>query len=542
MILSRFVRLAALAAVLPPLPPLPPIGPGQPSPPPSGPTPPAAVQSVRTFRVAPPGVDPNGPSGEPSIGGDGRYIAFASEASNLGPHVGTSRTSQIYVFDFHTLRATLISSSPTGAPGNHPSADPAISADGQVVAFASDATNLVAGTPKRVSEIFVRVGSRPVFRISVGFGGVQPDADSTQPVISADGRYVAFTSAADNLVPGDDNASPDIFVVDLARGTIKRVSVSSRGVQALGESLNPSISGNGRYVSFTSSAPNLVPRDRNRVPDVFVHDMVSASTVRVSVSSRGRPQNRSVPQPFSQVSSLDGPGHYIVFDSNASNLAPGAGRGHTDVFRHSLVSGHTWLVSQNSVGQEANNDSFSPALSADARVTTFEAFADNLATPWTPSENVFAQDFTNETALTPDVTPQGTARGPELDPQLLQRPAISADGRLMAFTSGADDLVSGDYNGTDDVFVRVLTPPQTGVVKAPPATTSDPRPQVEFSGTGPLSTFGVCQLDGRRHMCPLGRPFRLWKVRPGRHALTVMAGGPGTLFDPVGVTVRFTET
>jgi hypothetical protein len=417
-----------------------------------------------------------------------------------------------------------------------------VSADGQTIAFASTATNLVAGTPKPVSEIFVRVGTGPIHLVSIGFGGAQPDADCSQPVISASGRFIAFTSSADNLIAGDDNGASDIFVADLFTGSIRRVSVSSQGRQGNGASYNPSISADGQLISFSSAASNLVARDNNRVPDVFVHNLGTGATLRASVSSRGRGQNAAVPPPFGQISSLSADGRYVVFDSNASNLAPGVSGLHTNVFRHSLVTGRTSLVSTSSLLAPGNNDSFAPATSADGRVTVFESFADNLASPWTPNENVFANDLSTNTTLTLDVTPDGSARGPELDAQLLQQPAVSADGEVVAFTSGADDLVANDYNGTDDLFARVIIPPSTSIVRAPPASTGDRRPLVEFAGSNGLALTALCVLDGRRRMCPLGRPFRLPAVGRGAHVLKVYAADPGTLFDPNGVVVRFTET
>ncbi len=497
---------------------------------------------VRTFRVAPAGVDPNGPSGQPSISADSRYVAFASEASNLGPLIGHPFVSNIYRFDFRTGQATLISSAPAGASGNQPSSEPSISGDGQEVAFVSQATNLVAGTPRPVSEIFVRAGSGPVRVVTVGFGGVQPDDDSSQPALSADGRFLAFTSSADNLIAGDDNAASDVFLADLANGTIQRVSVTNGGFQARGASYNPSISADGSLVSFTSAASNLVRGDHNRVPDVFTYDRLTGITRRVSVSSRGREQNASVASPFTQISDLSADGRYVVFDSDATNLVSGDSNDHTDVFRRDLATGRTSRVSVNSLLQQGDNDSFAPSTSADGRVTVFESFADNLASPWTPNENVFAADQLTNTVLNADVGPRGQPRGPEVDPELLQRPAVSADGQVIVFTSGADNLVPNDYNGTDDLFVRVLTPPVTTIVRAPPATTGDRRPVVEFRGSNALARFGLCQLDGRRQMCPAGRPFRLPKLRRGPHVLRIFAGDPGTLFDPQGAVVHFTES
>ena len=490
--------------------------------------------------MAPPGVDPNGPSGQPSIGGDGRYVAFASVASNLGPTVGTRRISNVYLFDFLTGKATLVSSGMTGGGGNAGSSAPSVSADGRVVAFVSQATNLVLGTTKHINDVFVRAGTGPVRLLSVGFGGVQPDAESTQPAVSANGRFVTFTSSADDLIAGDDNADSDVFVTDLATGITRRASVSSTGGQANGDSYNPSISNDGRLISFTSGASNLVSGDHNHVPDVFVHDMITGRTIQVSVSSSGHEQNASVAAPFLEVSSLSGDGRYVVFDSNASNLVSGAS-GHANVFRHDLITGQTTLVSKGGSGAQGNNDSFYPATSGNGQVTVYESFADNLASPWTPNENVFAQDTAMNSTLNVDVTPDGSPRGPEVDPQLLQQATISQDGQVVAFTSGANNLVANDHNGTDDVFVRVISPPSTSFVQPPPLITTDRRPLVEFRGSNDLATRGICQIDGHRQSCPVGQLFRLPTLGHGPHNLTVYTGDPGTLFDPTGATYNFTE-
>ena len=342
-------------------------------------TPPgAAAAATPTVRAAPAGVDPNGPSDDPSVSSTGQFTAFSSQASNLGPRVGTRRIWHVYVFDELAGSDRLISSGPKGA-GNGPSTTPSISADGSVVAFASTATNLVANTSRHVSDIFVRSGGGPPQLVSVGFGGVQPDGASTQPAVSANGLEVAFTSAADNLVAGDDDAASDVFVANVATGAITRVSVSSRGAQANGRSYNPSISADGTLVSFTSTAPNLAPRGRGHLPQVYVHDMVTGTTRRVTVTSGGAAQNASVPAPFTQFSDLSADGHYVVFDSNATNLVRGLDGVHTEVFRHSLVSGHTSLVSRSVLLTAADNDSFYPATSADGDITVFDSFADNLA-------------------------------------------------------------------------------------------------------------------------------------------------------------------
>lgn len=425
-----------------------------------------AATQARTIMVAPPGVEPNGPSGSPSISANDEFVAFSSVASNLGPVVGNYRTSHIYLFDVATGKVALVSQALNGGEGNGPATNPSVSADGSVVAFTSSATNLAAGTPQPINDVFVKTATGPVRLISVGFGGGQADSASSQPVISANGRYVAFASVADNIVPGDSNSASDIFLADLETGTIRRISVSSAGRQANGPSYNPSISADGNLISFTSEATNLVPGDHNHVADVFVHNMTTGTTRRVSSSSYGREQNAAVPAPFTEYSDVSGDGHYVVFDSNATNLVRGVKSGHTNVYRHSLVSGHTWLVSESSRLRPGDNDSFAPATSADGNVTVFESFADNLASPWVPNENIFAQQFATHTTLDLDVTPSGGPRGPELDAQLLQQPAVSADGSLVAFVSGANNLVPGTNNGTDNLYLRDIATPAAKAVRA----------------------------------------------------------------------------
>lgn len=151
---------------------------------------------------------------------------------------------------------------------------------------------------------------------AVAAGPVQGNQASYEPSISADGRYVAYTSAATNLVAGDTNATLDVFVRDRTANTTTRVSVASSGAQGNGPSEQPSISEDGRYVAFTSFADNLVTRDTNSTYDVFVHDRLRRTTVRVSVSSAETPGNDRSLRP-----AVSADGRYVAFESRASNLA-----------------------------------------------------------------------------------------------------------------------------------------------------------------------------------------------------------------------------
>ena len=284
---------------------------------------------VRTVRVAPPGVDPNGPSGEPSLSADGRYVAFASEASNFGPAVGTARRSNVYVFDVHTGRMSARSlSRSVAASVNGSSRSPSISADGQVVAFASQATNLTPGTSGRINRVYV-ARRRPAHP------PVQPrvrrrraDGDCTQPVVSADGRYVAFSSTADNLVPGDDNAASDVFLVDLRSGI---AAANQRQRAAAARPSEPPTTRRSAPTGASSASPPPPPTSYAAIATACrtcsCTTRVTGTTFRVSTSSRGREQNASIARAVHRSSRRSAAtGTTSCSTPNATNLVPRGSR------------------------------------------------------------------------------------------------------------------------------------------------------------------------------------------------------------------------
>lgn len=219
-----------------------------------------------------------------------------------------------------------------GVQGNDDSYSASISADGRYIAFGSDATNLVTGGTNGNWDVFVRdrqLGTTEL--VSSDSGGVQGNGDSYgfDGSISADGRCVAFVSTASNLVPGDTNGITDVFVHDRQTGATERVSVTSAGAQVSGAIDNASISADGRYVAFDSSASNLVPGDTNASRDIFVHDRVSGMTERVSVDSGGGEGNN-----HSHYALISADGRYVSFYSEASNLVAGDTNACRDVFVH----------------------------------------------------------------------------------------------------------------------------------------------------------------------------------------------------------------
>jgi Tol biopolymer transport system component len=287
----------------------------------------AAPGNTTRVSVASDGTQANGGSFTPSISANGRYVAFASIAVNLVSG-DTNGVQDIFVHDRQTGATTLVSVAIDGSEGNGDSEEVSISADGRYVAFRSWASNLVSGDTNNLPDIFVRDRQTgQTTRVSVASDGTQANNFSFEPSISADGRYVAFMSWANNLVSGDTNGDWDIFVHDRQTGATIRVSVATGGGQAAGRSQRPSISADGRYVAFASSASNLVSGDTNNHPDIFVHDRQTGVTMRVSVASDG-----TQTYVFSFDPSISADGRYVAFGSEADNLVSGDTNGRYDIF------------------------------------------------------------------------------------------------------------------------------------------------------------------------------------------------------------------
>jgi hypothetical protein len=277
--------------------------------------------------------------------------------------------------------------------------------------------------------------------------GAQANGGSGYPSLSADGRYVAFTSDASNLVPGDANGVDDVFRRDRLTGRTVRVSVASDGSEANDESYTSyltAISADGRYVVFTSDASNLVANDTNGVDDVFVRDVTAGTTVRVSVGAGGAEANEASDDP-----SISADGARVVFTSGATNLVaqnvlP------SQVYVRDLSLGLTILASVDSNGAPGDSTSQYPAISGDGRIVAFLSNAHNLAPgipPWAIPYAFYLHDLgTGVTSLaitTPSVADGSHFAGYQ---------SLSYDGSVAAFWSDVPDLVSGDTNGAGDAF------------------------------------------------------------------------------------------
>ena len=333
---------------------------------------------------------------------------------------------------------TWVSKDSDGNEGDSYSRGSSISADGRYVTFTSSSSNLVPNDANEYSDAFVHdCKTGETTRVSVDSEGNEGNEGGGGGSISADGRYVAYQSWASNLVSEDTNGHRDVFVHDRKTGETTRVSVDSEGNEGNGSSGDASISADGRYVAFQSWASNLVSEDTNGTPDIFVHDRKTGETTRVSVDSEGNETNDSSLRP-----SISADGRYVAFEAYASRWYV--------IFVHDRKTGKTTLVSVDSEGYYASDWSHSPSISADGRYVAFYSYADNLVLHDTNSRSdIFVHNReTGETTLVSVDSEGNQTNG------WSYTPSISADGRYVAFYSNASNLVPEDTNWTHDVFVH----------------------------------------------------------------------------------------
>lgn len=310
-----------------------------------------------------------------SISADGRYIAFHTTASNLIPG-DINNANDVFLRDVFLGLTSRVSLANGGAEGNGASINPSISDDGTVIAFNSSASNLVAGDTNGAADIFVRnLTTGVTTRATIGPGGVQTTGLSGGPMLSGNGQIVAFASTANNLVAVDTNTARDVFVRDLTAGVTERVSVATGGGQANGASgTDFSISRDGRFVAFQTSATNLDLLDPNSQDDIYVRDRQANLTTLEAVNGAGQHANG-----VSTLGRISGDGITIAFSSDANNLVTPEPNPWTDVFVRNRVTGQISRATGSTTGTSSTSGStYLSGLSYDGRYVVFESTATDL--------------------------------------------------------------------------------------------------------------------------------------------------------------------
>lgn len=315
----------------------------------------------------------HGSNAAADMSGDGRYVVFATYADNLVVD-DTNGAQDVFRRDTRDGTTVRVSVSTNGDEANDYSRGATISADGRYVAYLSRATNLV-DNPGPGGQVYVwDAATGETTLVSVSSGGTPANNSTIMASISATGRYVTFNSLATNLVAGDINGQRDEFVHDRHTGTTTRVSIADDGSEGNESSYGSTISADGRLVAFASTASNLVEGDTNGVRDVFVRDRLAETTIRVNVATNGQQADDGT-EGWGEISA---DGSAVVFTSWADNLTAGDTNGTADVFVHDLGTGVTERVSVATDGTEGNGRSRAATISGDGRLVAFRSNASNL--------------------------------------------------------------------------------------------------------------------------------------------------------------------
>lgn len=450
----------------------------------------AQVPAVDRVSIRSDGLQANGPSAAPAVSAFADCTAFASEATNLLPgRQDSNAVTDVFLFDRRTRTVDRVSVASDGAQANRASQTqgfrPGIDSACTCVAFSSDATNLVADDTNRVTDVFVRDLVTPATeRVSVGDGG-EANGPSSFASVSTDCGLVAFQSTASNLVAGDGNNTSDIFIASRSGGGTTRVNVAADGSEANGASITPSISADGRCVAFASAATNLLGSDTNGTMDIYV-SCDGAVTCRASVDSNGIQANG-----VNFLPGLSADGNLVVFKSLATNLVPGDFNTAADVFVHNCQTGETERVSVGNRGQQGNDNSFPGTISNDGRFVAFGSFASNLILGFGTrgQAQIYVRDRALATTvlISRNLAGQaGNGSAPDVPPSISPDGnfvafASNASDLVIADTNGSQDAFSAGLPCDDpadcppgsDCIDGTCVPPATPTPTATPECTDD---------------------------------------------------------------------
>ena len=432
------------------------------------------VSEVSRISLSDAGAEANGMSSTPAISNDGRIIVFSSDASNLVPG-DTNNIADVFARDRITgeVRRVSVSSSGQQQTGS-PCLFTDVSPDGRYVVFTSGATNLVPGVANFACHTYIHdlvTGTTEHVSRSTSGNVANGSSAHTWPAVSEGGRYVVFSSSASNLVSGDTNSRLDTFLRDRELGTTTLVSVATDGSFGNGESGGGGISDDGRYVAFSSTATNLVANDTNGLQgDIFVRDLQAGTTEVASLSSSGA---QGTGTGCCSAHWISGNGRFVAFASTRA-LVPGDTNGTWDIFVRDRQAGTTIRGSVSSTGAQANDASDDMRISYDGRYLTYHSYATNLVEADTNGESdVFRTDLETGTTIRVSESTDG-AQGNSASAGT----SISGDGRFIAFSAGASNLVPGDTNAQWDVFLFDAAP------GTPPGDTTPPTVTIDSPGDG----------------------------------------------------------
>src|SRR6056297_140135 len=406
----------------------------------------AQAQVIERVSVSSTGEAGNNISQSAALSSDGRFVAFTSVAFNLVAQDNNGRRD-IFVHDRQTDQTERISITAAGVQSNADAFGARISGDGNSVSFHSEASNLVAGggDTNGVSDVFLKNRSTGALeRISLGVGGVEGNSFSSNLGLSADAQWATLRSGADNLVAGDNNDFDDIFLVELATGSVERINVATDGTEANNFSFGGIVANDAQEILFSSLATTMVAGDTNNRIDVFVRDRSVPETRRVVFAPGGGQLNDQA-----RLSDATPDGRFVLFVSNAIVFDPSDTNGGFDLFVLDRDSGMVEAVSVATSGSFGNFATSAGRISATGRYVVFSSDASNLVTGDTNGRtDIFLRDrFRAET-----VRLSVSAEGVQGDFNSTA-PAISADGRFVAFQSLSTTLVPNDDESETDVFV-----------------------------------------------------------------------------------------
>lgn len=410
----------------------------------------ASVRDIKIISKSNADVLGDADSGDAILSGDGKFIVTSSGATNLVAD-DTNGFVDVFVYDIEVDSIERISLDDLGNEGDDDSFDADISEDGRYVAFISRATNLVSGDINAKDDIFLYDrDTDTVELISLDSSDGPSNQDSSLPSISSDGRYVVFESFATDLVSGDTNAKTDVFMRDTLLDTTERVSVSDLEAEGNNDSHSPSMSLDGRYVGFMSSATNLVSGDTNGLQDYFIRDTVLGTTERINVSSSEQQANDDITNISRHMISTDG--RYIVFGSLATNLISGDTNSEDDIFVRDRTLGITERITLDPAGDEVSGVAsvLVTGISPDGRYVSFYSDSDQFVEDDTNGvHDVFVRDLVLDTTRRVSLSASGEEGDGDSYSTVI---SFSEGGRYVVFNSGSTNFVDNDNNGFFDVF------------------------------------------------------------------------------------------